>query len=132
MRPPAYFDRSQPARTSIAARPSRTEGSSFSSRSFSPPAFLTVIRGDVPIPSIWPRASTSQGGPCGRRNTQNFRLDEPAFRTRAYASTTPPSRPGPPGVGDQNGDGATGDPGPDAVRPAGEDDGDPRPQHQAG
>ena len=37
-------------------------------------------------------------------NTQNFRLDEPAFSTRAYASMTPPSRLGPPGENDKNGD----------------------------
>ena len=67
----------------MAARPSRTDGSSFSSSRFSPRASLTDIRGDVPIPSIWPRASTCQAAPCGCWNTQNFRLDEPAFRTRA-------------------------------------------------
>ena len=32
------------------------------------------------MPSIWPRASSLQLSPSGRWNTQNFKLDEPAFK----------------------------------------------------
>ena len=74
-------ERSQAASASSAARPSRTDASSVSSTSFSPAASLTDNRGDVPMPSIWPRASSCQASASGRWNTQNFRLDEPAFRT---------------------------------------------------
>ena len=46
-------------------------------------ASLAENRGDVPMPSIWPRASSRQFSASGRRNTQNFRLDEPALSTSA-------------------------------------------------
>ena len=42
-----------------------------------------VRRGEVPMPSIWPRTSSRQVSSTGRRYTQNFRLEEPAFKTRA-------------------------------------------------
>ena len=46
------------------------------------PSFA-VNRGDVPMPSIWPLASSRQASASGLQNTQNLRLDEPALSTTA-------------------------------------------------
>ena len=66
----------------MAARPSRTDDSSFWSISVSPRSFFTDSRGEVPIPSTWPRDPTCQAAPSFCSKTLNFRLEEPAFRTR--------------------------------------------------
>src|SRR6478752_4881865 len=116
----------------MAALPSRTEASSFSSTFLPPVPSLTVSRGAVPMPSIWPRASTRHAAPLGCWKRQNLRLDDPAFRTRAKGSMAPPLRGRPAGVGHLGGDGTTGDPRPHAVGPTGEDDRDPGPEDQPG
>src|SRR5258708_37243556 len=99
----------------MAARPSWTDGGNGWSSFFLPWASLTDIWGEVPIPSIWPRASTRQPAPADCWNTQNFRLDEPALSIRVFPSMTPPPRLGLSGEKLQA-------PRPHAVRPAVDND----------
>ncbi len=40
------------------------------------------------MPSIWPRASTCHGASDDRVNKQNFKLEEPAFKTRTIEVMT--------------------------------------------
>ena len=65
----------------MASLPSRTATSCLTR--LLPSASFADSRGAVPIPSIWPRASSRQASRDGRRNTQNLRLDEPALSTSA-------------------------------------------------
>ena len=113
--PPGH--RARRARRAPSRRASRRRG-------FAAPS-LTEKRGAVPIPSICPRLASRQLSPCGRANDAEFRLDEPAFRTRAKSSTVDSIRPllgAPPRMRDEHRDAATGDARAHAVGAAGQDD----------
>src|SRR5947209_6913230 len=99
-----------------------------------PVASFAMNLGEVYSPSACPVTHGSNPSPWARK-TENFRLEEPAFRTRMASAMASPHRTpgaGPARVGDEAGHGARRQPGNERVRPAGEDDRHLRPEHDAG
>src|SRR5690242_6388190 len=99
----------------------------------SPAASLAPNRGAVYRPSISPRNTKCSSSSCTRKS-ENLILDEPALRTRITSVIASPDhrRALPAGLGNQDGDGARGQPGLNRIGPTGQNDGNARAEHDAG